>query len=171
MFVCKLLVFVGICDIGVKYGLVLIEALDGTGILWYCTELFEVTLWVLFSRECMECCVLCVFVLDKIYCNRLVGIVCNGGLESVLELTILRGGFVCLMLMLKVVCIFESEVVYVCVYGCVVTDVLPGVEWDWNVNRGRVLVIRPLILLFEELGRWEVEKDVYVSDSGGGGGS
>ena len=43
--------------------------------------------------------------------------VCNGGLESVLEVTILGGGFVCIILMLKVVGIFGS-------------DVLSGVEGD-----------------------------------------
>ena len=31
--VCKLLVLLGICDEGVKYGLVLIEELDGIGII------------------------------------------------------------------------------------------------------------------------------------------
>ena len=62
------------------------------------------------SRECIECCVLCVIVLDKVFCNGLLGIVCNGGLESVLEVTILGEGFVCIILMLKVVGIFGSDV-------------------------------------------------------------
>ena len=52
------------------------------------------------------------YVLDKSYCNGLVGIICNGALESVVELTILGGGFVCIMLMLKVVGMFGSEVFF-----------------------------------------------------------
>ena len=62
------------------------------------------------SRERIECCVLSVFVLDKLYCNGLLGIVCSGGLESVLEVTMLGEGFVCITLWLKVVGIIGSEV-------------------------------------------------------------
>ena len=36
-----MLVFVGICDVGVKYGLVLMEKLDGIGKLQCQTEVFE----------------------------------------------------------------------------------------------------------------------------------
>ena len=95
---------------------------------------------MLCSKEYIECCVLCVFVLDKFYCSGLVGIVRNGGLESVLELTVLGRGFVCIMLMLKVVGIFGSEGFCAGVYGCAVTDVFSGVEGDWHVNRGRVFL-------------------------------
>ena len=71
------------------------------------------------------------------------------------------------MLMLKVVGIFGSEVFFACVNGCVVTDVLSGVKGDRNLYRGRVLFVRSLILLLEELGCCDVEEEVYVSDSGG----
>ena len=47
---------------------------------------------------------------DKLYFDGLVGIVCNGGLEHVLELPKLGGGFLCIMLMLKVIGVFGSEV-------------------------------------------------------------
>ena len=73
--------------------------------------------------------------------------------------------------MLKVVGIFGSEVFCACVYGYVVTDVLSGVEGDRNVNRERVLLIRPLLLLLEELACGDVREEDYVSDSGRGGGS
>ena len=58
--------FVGICDIGLKHGLVLLEEVDGTGILWCCIELLEIVRNYLCSKEYLECCVVLVFVLDKL---------------------------------------------------------------------------------------------------------
>ena len=55
------------------------------------------------------------------------------------------------MLMLNVVGIFVSVVFCAGVYGCLVTDGRSRNEGDRNVNCGRVLVIRPLILLSEQL--------------------
>ena len=74
------------------------------------------------------------------------------------------------MLALNVVGIFVSEVFWVGVNGCVVTDGRSRVEGDLNENRGRVLVIRPLILLSEELDCFDLEEELDVSYSGGGGG-
>ena len=56
--------------------------------------MFEVTARVLCTKEYTEFCVVCRFVLDKTYCIRLVRIGSIGGLESVLEVTILVGRFV-----------------------------------------------------------------------------
>ena len=65
--------------------------------------MFEVTARVLCTKAYTEFCVVCRFVLDKTYCNRLVRIGSIGGLESVLEVTILVGRFVCIILKLNVV--------------------------------------------------------------------
>ena len=46
-----------------------------------------------------------------------------------------------------------------------------GFKGVQNVNCGRVLVIRPLILLLEELDCWDVKEEVDLSFSAGGGGS
>ena len=149
--VCKLLVFVGICVIGVTNRLILLEELDGTAALLFCIVVFEVTAYVLCNKGYTECCVVGLVVLDKIYCNGLVGSVGFGGLESVLEVTILNGGFVCTIFLLNVDCIIVAVVFCAGVYGYAVTDECSRVEGDLNVNCGRVLVIRPLILILEEL--------------------
>ena len=106
---------------------------------------------MLCTKGYTECCVVCTFVLDKLYCNGLVGIVEIGSLESVLEVILLGGGFVCSILLLNVDGIFLTLVFCAGVYECVVTEERSGVEGDLNVNCGLVLVIRPLILLLENL--------------------
>ena len=73
-------------------------------------------------------CVVCIFVLDKIYCNGLVGTVGIGGLESFLEVTILGGGFVCIMLRLNVDGLFVSVKFCAGVYGFVETDGCSGLK-------------------------------------------
>ena len=103
---CKLLVFVGICVIGVTNGLVLMEEPDGTASLLFCI----VTASALCSKGYTECCVVCIFVLDTLCCNGLVGIFGIGGLKCVLEVAILVGVFICSILMLNVVRILVAVV-------------------------------------------------------------
>ena len=78
-----------------------------------------------------------IFVLLKLYCNRLVGIVA------------IEGTLVCEMLMLNEGGIFVSVVFCVGVYECAVTVVNSGVKGDWNVTCGRILLVGTSILLVE----------------------
>ena len=70
----------------------------------------------------------------------MVEVVCIGGLESVLEMAILGGGFVCMMLLLNVVGILVSVVFCAGVHGFVLSDGRSRVEGDGNVTCGRVLL-------------------------------
>ena len=146
------------------------EELCGTETILCCIVLFDVTAWVLCTEEEIKFWVVCIFVLDTLHFIGLVGIVGLGGLESVPEVTTLGGGFVCIISRSNVDGVSVSVVFCAGVNGCDETDGRSG-KWDWNVNIGRALVIRPLMLVCGALGCWDMEEEVLVSYSGGGGGS
>ena len=109
-FVCKLFVFVGTWVIDCeKYGTILIEEPWGTETMFF--VYYWLTLWFEYCvLKSMQSCVMCIFVLVRLYCGRLVWIGGFGGLESVLEVTILGEILVCTVLMLNVGGMFVSVV-------------------------------------------------------------
>ena len=100
--------------------MILIEEPCGTETLF--SVYYWLTLWFeYFVLKSMQSCVMCIFVLVRLYCDGLVGIVGIGGLESVLEVTILGEKLVCTELMLNVGGMFVSVVLCAGVYEYVVT--------------------------------------------------
>ena len=74
------------------------------------------------------------------------------------------------MLLFYVVGMFVTVVFCAGVYGCVVSDDRSGFEGDLNVNCGRLIFIRPLILLLEKPDCCDVEerKMYHIQVVGGG---